>query len=121
MWTAIDNVYARGVFRIEDQQALILEGTVGACDHWSIQLWSPFLASGDHRHRTVSVNHATARLDADGRFRVAVTTHDPRIPDLDHVSTCGGHQGTFVIRWMCPGGSPPPPTCRLTDLAELRR
>lgn len=119
MWTAMDNVYARGVFRIEDHQALVLEGIAGVCDHWSVQLWSPFLASGDHRHHRVSVNHTTARLDDHGRFRVAVTTHDPRLPGLDHVSTAGGRQGTFIIRWMCPTQTPPAPTCRLVDLADL--
>ena len=120
MWTAIDNTYSRGVFRLEPHQALLLEGTVVPCDHWSVQLWSPFLASGDYRRNRVSVNQAQATLGPAGEFRVAVTTHDPEIPGLDFVSTGGGRQGTFVIRWMCPQEEPPAPTCRLVDLAALR-
>lgn len=119
MWTAIDNTYSRGVFRLEPHQALVLEGIVVPCDHWSVQLWSPFLASGDSRRNRVSLNHAQATLGPAGEFRVAVTTHDPGIPGLDFVSTCGGRQGTFVVRWMCPQAPPPPPTCRLVDLADL--
>lgn len=120
MWTAIDNTYSRGAFRIEPHQALLLEGVVVPCDYWSVQLWSPFLGSGDFRRNQVTVNSAQARLRADNEFRVAITTHDPGIPGLDHVSTCGGRQGTFFVRWMCPREAPPAPTCRLVDLAELR-
>jgi len=121
MWTALDNTYSRGVFRLEPDQALLLEGTVVPCDHWSVQLWSPFLASGDYRRNRVSVNHAQATLGPAGEFRVAVTTRDPEIPGLDFVSTDGGRQGTFVVRWMCPQEPPPAPTCRLVDLADLAR
>lgn len=120
MWTAIDNVYSRGVFRLEPHQALLLEGVVVPCDYWSVQLWSPFLASGDVRHHRVTVNSAQARLGPADEFRVAITTHDPGIPGLDHVSTGGGRQGTFFVRWMCPQEPPSAPTCRLVPLDDLR-
>lgn len=120
MWTALDNTYSRGVFRLEPHQALVLEGSVVPCDHWSVALWSPFLASGDARNHRVSVDNAQVHLGAQSEFRVAITTGDPEIPGLDWVSTCGGRQGPFVIRWMCPQEPPPEPTCRLVDLADLR-
>jgi len=120
MWTAIDNTYSRGAFRLEPHQALLIEGTVVPCDHWSVQLWSPFLSSGDFRRHRVSVNHAQAALGPAGEFRVAVTTGDPQIPGLDFVSTGGGHQGHFVVRWMCPQEPPPVPSCQLVALADLR-
>lgn len=120
MWTAMDNVYARGVYRLDPGQALLVEGQVTPCDHWSVQLWSPFLASGDARRHRVSINHAQARLDEHGRFRLVIAREDPGLPGLDHLSTAGGSQGTFVVRWMCPTETPPAPTCRLVSLAELR-
>jgi hypothetical protein len=90
------------------------------CDYWSVQLWSPFLSSGDFRRHQVTVNSAQARLGTGNEFRVAITTHDPGIPGLDHVSTCGGRQGTFFVRWMCPREAPPAPTCHLVELADLQ-
>jgi len=119
MWSAVDNVYSRGVFRLEPTQALLVEGVVVPCDYWGIQLWSPFLNAGDARRHRVTVNSAQARLGPGGEFRVAIATHDPGIDGVDHVSTGGGRQGTFFVRWMCPGEPPPPPTCRLVDLADL--
>ena len=120
MWTARDNVYNRGVFALEPDQALLLEGVVVPCDYWSVQLWSPFLASGDARRHRVTINSAQASLGPGGEFRVAIVREDPQIPGLDFVSTAGGHQGTFFVRWMCPDPMPPMPTAHLVDLDELR-
>ena len=119
MWTALDNVYNRGVFRLEPSQALLLEGVVGDCDYWGIQLWTPFLASGDARRHQVTINSSQARLGPNGEFRVAIAMDDPRIPGLDFVSTAGGRQGTFFVRWMCAREAPPVPTCRLVELADI--
>ena len=120
MWQALDNVYNRGAFDLEPPQALALEGVVVPCDYWGIQLWNPFLGSGDYRLGPVSINTVQARLGEDGRFRVAIAREDPRVPGLDWISTAGERQGTFFIRWMCPKTRPPTPTCRLATLAELR-
>jgi hypothetical protein len=119
MWSALDNVYARGVFRLEPGQALVVEGVVVPCDYWGIQPWSPFLGSGDFRRHRVTINSAQARLGADGAFRVAIAMEDPGVPDLDWISTSGERQGTFFIRWMCPQSQPPAPTCRLATFDEL--
>jgi hypothetical protein len=120
MWQALDNVYCRGVFALEREQALLLEGDVGPCDYWGIQLWNPFLGSGDARLGPVSINRSRARLGPNGGFRVAIARTDPGVPELDWVSTAGERQGTFFIRWMCPKEQPAPPTCRLVSLAQLR-
>ena len=120
MWQALDNVYCRGVFALEPAQALVLEGQVGSCDYWGIQLWNPFLGSGDYRLGPVSINTSRAHLGRDGSFRVAIAREDPRVPGLDWIHTAGEHQGTFFIRWMCPKTKPTAPTCRLVTLPELR-
>jgi hypothetical protein len=120
MWSALDNVYARGVFRLEPGQALVIEGAVVPCDYWGIQMWTPFLGSGDYRRDRVTINTAQARLGTDNSFRVALAREDPQVSGLDWISTSGEHQGTFFIRWMCPSVHPPEPTCRLVDVAELR-
>lgn len=120
MWQALDNVYNRGAFDLRASEALVLEGVVVPCDYWGIQLWNPFLGSGDYRWDPVSINTAQAHLGEDGRFRVAIAREDPRVPGLDWISTAGERQGTFFIRWLCPKTRPPTPTCRLATLAELR-
>jgi hypothetical protein len=120
MWSALDNVYSRGVFCLEPHQALVVEGTVVPCDYWGIQLWNPFLGSGDYRRHRVTINTAQARLGPAGEFRVALVMEDPGVAGLDWISTSGEHQGTFFIRWMCPQEPPPAPTCRLVDLEALR-
>ena len=120
MWSALDNVYARGVFALQPSEALVVEGVVVPCDYWGIQPWSPFLGSGDYRRHRVTINTSQARLGANGEFRVALAMEDPKVPGLDWISTSGGRQGTFFIRWMCPASRPPVPTCRLVGLDELR-
>ena len=120
MWSALDNVYARGVFELQPSQVLVIEGVVVPCDYWGIQVWSPFLGSGDYRRNRVTINTAQARLGPNGEFRVALAMDDPKVPGLDWISTSGERQGTFFIRWMCPNSRPPAPTCRLVDLDELR-
>ena len=119
MWSAVDNVYARGVFRLEPDEVLLLEGAVVPCDYWGVQLWSPFLGSGDARHQRVTINTAQARLGPQGEFRVAIARRDPQVPDVDWISTAGERQGTFFIRWMCPAAMPPAPTCRLLTVEAL--
>ena len=121
MWSALDNVYARGVFQLEEGEALVVEGVVARCDYWGIQLWTPFLGSGDYRHQRVTVNSAEARLGPNAEFRVAIARTDPQVPGLDWISTAGGRQGTFFIRWMCPSTQPAAPTCRVVTFDELRR
>jgi len=120
MWQALDNVYNRGVFKLRSSEALVIEGVVVPCDYWGIQLWNPFLGSGDYRQGPVSINTSRARLGADGEFRVAIAREDPRVPGLDWISTAGERQGTFFIRWLCAQTRPPMPTCKLVTLSELR-
>lgn len=120
MWSARDNVYSRGVFRLDADEVLLVEGDVVPCDYWGIQLWSPFLGSGDARRHRVTINTAQARLGPGGEFRVAIARDDPGVPELDWVSTSGERQGTFFVRWMCPERMPTRPTCTLTTRAALQ-
>lgn len=120
MWQALDNVYCRGSYALEEDQALLLEGDVGPCDYWGIQLWNPFLGSGDMRLGPITLNDAQARLGRDGSFRVAIARRNPAVPGLDWISTAGERRGTFFVRWMRPRAKPRKPSCRLVSLADLR-
>jgi len=90
------------------------------CDYWSVQLWAPFLASGDSRRHQVTINSAQASLGPGGEFRLAIVRDDPQTPGLDVVSAAGGRQGTFFVRWMYPRETPPMPSCRLVPIDDLR-
>lgn len=120
MWQALDNVYCRGSFALESDEALLLEGRVVPCDYWGVQLWNPFLGSGDRRLGPVSINHSQARLGKRGAFRVAIAREDPGVSGLDWISTAGEHRGTFFVRWMRPSKQPPRPKARVVALAALR-
>ena len=120
MWSAIDNVYNRGVFRLEEDEALLLEGEVVPSDYWSVQLWSPFLGSGDYRRNRVTINTEQAHLGPNGEFRVAIARNALDIPGLDSISTAGERQGTFFVRWMCAARDPRTPTCQLVKIADLQ-
>lgn len=120
MWSALDNVYTMSAFHLQPSQALLIEGVVVECDYWGVQLWTPFLGSGDYRRHRVTINTAQARLGPNGEFRLAIAMEDPQIPGLDFVSTAGGRQGRFVIRWMCVRRHPPKPTCKLVKISDLR-
>jgi hypothetical protein len=120
MWSALDNVYARGVFALLPSEALVVEGVVVPCDYWGIQLWNPFLGSGDYRRHKVTINTEQAHLGPNGEFRVVIASEDPKVPNLDWISTSGERQGTFFIRWMCPSARPPEPTCHVVDLRDVR-
>lgn len=119
-WATVDNVYARGVFLLRPDEALLVEGAVVPCDYWGIQIWDPFLYTPDSEHQRTSVNKAQVRLGPKGQFRVAIVRDDPKIPGLDWVSTAGERQGTFFVRWLVSQEKPAFPSCRLMKLKDLR-
>ncbi|WP_262401515.1 hypothetical protein [Actinomadura sp. CNU-125] len=67
--------YQRGAWRLEPDQVLVVEGETVPCRHWNALLYSRYLNSLDHRHRTVSRTGGNATL-RDGRYRLIVAPGD---------------------------------------------
>jgi hypothetical protein len=118
-WGTPDNVYAMGEFRLEPDQALVIEGHSPPCTYWGVQLWNRFMQSLDHRYHRVSVNDRQAVLEPDGGFRVVVAHRDPGVPNwLDPA----GHGGGLVFcRWLQADALPEQPRSTVLPIAALRR
>jgi Protein of unknown function (DUF1214) len=109
--------YIEGLFKLEDDEALIYESDVPECRYWNIQLsdmlWQPI----DYMNRQSHLNGFQARLDGDGRLRAVISARDPGVPNW--LDTAGYGMGSFVGRWReC--DHYPTPTVTKVKLADLR-
>lgn len=113
-WGTPDNVYSLGLFRLEPDEALLIEGRSPACTYWGAQVWNRYMQSLDYRYHRVSLNHAQVRLEADGSFRLAVAHRDPGLPNW--ISTAGHREGVVFCRWLQAEMLPEQPTTRVVRL-----
>lgn len=111
-------VYLEGLYRLADDEALVIETDVPkSCRYWS------FLV-GDMQFRTVDwVNHQSslngfqAHIDSDGKFRAVISKTDPGVPNW--LDSGGYSQGVIQGRWNeC--DSSPIPTTKVVKLSQLR-
>lgn len=111
-------VYLEGLYRIADDEALVLETPVPArCLYWSFLVGDMQFRTGDYANNQASLNAVQARLDSDGKFRAVIARRDPGVPNW--LDTGGYGEGVIQGRWnTC--DSAPVPTARLVKLAELR-
>lgn len=109
--------YLRGSWDLDDDQALLVEGTAPACRYWNILLYSRYCNSLDHRRRPVSATNATATLAGD-RYRFALSAAPPA-SGADWLDTEGRRFGMFVMRFLLPEHEPELPTVTVVDRASL--
>jgi hypothetical protein len=116
MWSALDNVYSRGVFRLEPHQALLVEGVVVPCDYSPEAAAKARSSSGGcararcrHHRRAGSWNSTTSRTSRSPR-----PSH-PRTPERRAAGGCWtrGAQNRNVFQSPAlppaPGALPCPP------------
>jgi hypothetical protein len=111
--------YWEGIYRIEDDEALILETELPqAARYWNVQLNDELWNATEYVNRQSSLNGHQARIDPDGRFRAVVSIGDPGVPNW--LDTAGYHQGMMIGRWFqC--SSHPVPSLTKVKLDEIRR
>ncbi len=111
-------VYLEGLYRIADDEALVLETTVpDKCLYWSFLVGDMQFRTADYASNQASINGAQARLDSDGKFRMVIARRDPGVPNW--LDTAGYGEGVIQGRWnTC--SSAPVPTAKLIKLADLR-
>lgn len=97
--------YAFCFWRLEEDQALLLESDVPEADYWGLQLYNEaWFEQIDPIHRVTSINQAQMAVDDDGRFRLVLSQRDPGVPNW---LECGGHRrGLLTYRWFWPKGDP---------------
>jgi hypothetical protein len=116
-WGTPDNIYALGAFRLDDDQALVIEGRSPSCTYWGVQVWNRYMQSLDWRHHRVSLNGTQATLAADGSFRIVVAHRDPGVPNW--IETAGHPEGLVFCRWLQADVMPEQPSSRVVPLATL--
>lgn len=113
-------VYYHSYWRLEPDEALVIEVTPPRCDYWNFQLNNHWMESLDYRYHRIHVNNHTAVYKSDGSVQVVVAHEDPGIPDANWIETCGHRQGTMCWRWVRTEEKRTPRT-RVVKLSALRR
>lgn len=109
-------LYLPAVYDIADDEALIIELTIGDARYWSVQLGDVWLQATDWVYRQSSLNGHYARPDADGKTRVVLAARDPGVANWLDV---GPHlKGVAVVRAYFVEDFAPPLTVRV-PLREL--
>ena len=67
-----DNEYVGGWYKLEEDEALVMEGSAPECRYWSVQLCSRWLESRDFSNRQIILNHSQVKLETDGSFRLSL-------------------------------------------------
>jgi hypothetical protein len=112
-----DNQYLGGWYRLDDGEALLIEGTPPDCRYWSVHLANRWLESLDYRYHQVTLNKRQIQLEADGRFMIVVADQDPGVGNW--LDTCGHREGIALFRWLQADDAPPQPQVRVVRLDDL--
>jgi hypothetical protein len=110
--------YYHSAWRLDPDEALVIEAEPPACETWNFQLDNHWMESLDYRHHTIHVNKHTAKLEPDGSVRIVVAHEDPGLPNW--IDTAGHRHGTMCLRWIRAEDHPQPRT-RVVPLRELKR
>ncbi|MEE4024857.1 DUF1214 domain-containing protein [Gordonia sp. PKS22-38] len=109
-------IYYHSYWRLEPDEALVIESEIPDCDGWNFQLDNHWLESLDYRYHTVHVNKHTATYRSDGSVRIVVAHQDPGLPNW--INTTGHECGAMTFRWIR-AATHPQPTTRVVSTAEL--
>ncbi len=118
-WSAADAAYAMGAYDLRPGQALVVTGTSPECVFWNLCLWNPFLHTYDYTYERVTINGAHVTYEPDGSWQIVISDEDPGHPNW--VSTAGRAKGLIWLRWFLPEATPARPTCRVVDVADIRK
>jgi len=113
---AKDLFYAHAYWKLEPDEAWLIEVTPPECDYWNFQLNNWWMESLDYRFAQVTVNKHGARLEADGSLRIIVAARDPGVGNW--IDSCGHREGTALLRWQDAQDNPMP-SARVVKLEEL--
>jgi hypothetical protein len=96
-YPTLDNDYYGSWFYLEDDEALIVEGTIPDAPYWSISLQNRWMQSLDYEHYPVALNDAEIEVE-NRRYRVIVSQQKPSSGNW--LSTAGKRQGLLSIRYQ---------------------
>jgi hypothetical protein len=113
-------IYYHSHWKLETDEALIIEVKPPDCDTWNFQLDNYWMESLDYRYFNICINKAGAVYEKDGSLKVIVSHENPAHPNW--IQTCGHKEGTMCWRWyrLKEGADPVEPSCRVMKLKEFR-
>ena len=115
-YSSFDNRYLGTWFRVEEDEALVVEGEVPDAPYWSVSLQNRWLQSLDYRHFQVSLNSSQIET-RDGRYRIVVSHRRP--PKGNWLDAAGHVEGILAIRHQLPRNETPGPALSLVKFDEL--
>ena len=107
--TTPDNLYMIGTFRLEPNQALVLDIDPPDTPYWNVTLENVWHECLEPRRRHSSVTNSALSPDRDGRVRIAIGAQD--IGYGHWLDTGGRHRGFVVLRWL---HNPTPPDVKVS-------
>ena len=110
---------SRGYFKLDEDEALLVEAPVADCRYSNIQLANPWMESLDYASHQSSLNHRTTHVDADGRVRYVISLRDPGVHNW--LDTAGWSEGSLCARWTYCTEYPSGISARLIKISELDR
>ncbi len=116
--TTPDNLYMMGTFRLDDDEALLIEIEPPDSRYWSVSLENIWHECIEPRRRQSHLTNATVVAGADGRVQMVAAATDPGLGNW--LDTGGRRRGFVTIRWL---DKPEPPvvSCRVVKLDRLPR
>jgi hypothetical protein len=114
-------IYHHSYWRLDADQALIIEFMPPDCDTWNFQLNNYWMESLDYRYHPISINKHTAVKDTNGRIKIIVAHSNPNVPNW--MDTCNHPEGTMCLRWyrLQNGAQPVVPDCRVILVTLIDR
>ena len=90
--------YLGAWFRLQDDEAIMIEGKDVPCRYWSCQILTRYLESGDFRYHKVGLNNRQVKLQDDGSFVIYASHENPGVDNW--VSTQGYENAHILIRTL---------------------
>ena len=108
--------YIGGWFRLEPDEAIVIEGKDVPCRYWNLQILTRYLESGDFRHHKVGISNRQIVKDADESFRIYAAAGDPGTQNW--ISTQGYENGQILLRTLL-ASTPLEATFKVIKLADI--
>ena len=88
-------IYYHSYWRLEPDEALLIEVLPPPCEAWNFQLNNHWMESLDYRYYTICINKHNAVYLSDGSIRLVVSHRDPGLPNW--IETAHHREGTMCL------------------------
>ena len=111
--------YHHSHWKLDDDEALLIEASPPSCDNWNFQLNNYWMESLDYRYHKVCINKANAEYDGEGIIKIVIAHKDPGLPNW--IDTCHHNEGTMCWRWyrLHDDANPVEPACRVVKFDDI--